>query len=199
VRYQVLDLAQLALRLWSDDPPEAVNLGGRLALASSYHVTLLCSLLGIPCHLLTENEYYEQKRAGLTQAGDFSSFLAAPAPICLDAQRAARGGWLGRLIECYQQAPQPAAPATRDPPPELTPWSPKRGASGDVEQLRAEAQRLAANWEAQRALIQDLETQREKIWAEAQRLAGLWARQDRYIQQQNRYIAELEAQLRNGR
>ncbi|HOO16394.1 MAG TPA: hypothetical protein PLU99_04720, partial [Phycisphaerae bacterium] len=107
--------------------------------------------------------------------------------------------WLGRLIECYQQAPQPAAPATRDPPPELTPWSPKRGASGDVEQLRAEAQRLAANWEAQRALIQDLETQREKIWAEAQRLAGLWARQDRYIQQQNRYIAELEAQLRNGR
>jgi hypothetical protein len=199
MHYEVLDLAQMALRLWTDDPPPAVPLHGRLALASSYHVTLLCSLLGVPCYLMTENEYYQQKRAGLAQTADFASFIAAPAPICLDAQRAARGDWLTRLAECYQAAPRPAAPVTYAPPAEQTPWSPKAGLAGQPDRLWAEVQRLTANWETQRAFIQELEAQRDKIWAEAQRLADSWERQNRYIQDQTRYIAELEAQLGKGR
>ena len=127
--YRVVDLARLALALDHAPLPAALPEGARLAYACSYHVTLLCTVLGVPCFLRARNPYYRQKRAGLGLPGDLTldHFLERPAAPALDGPREARSAWLEQLAEAYARAPdrrEPQAPPERGAP---IPWRPKPG------------------------------------------------------------------------
>jgi polysaccharide pyruvyl transferase len=50
--------------------------GAVLTLSCSYHVALTSLLLGVPAALLSDNGYYEQKAAGLTDAFDLAASFA---------------------------------------------------------------------------------------------------------------------------
>ena len=56
--YQVIELGRLALEFGASPLPPLPPMASEVvAVASSYHVTLFCALLGIPCHLLAANEF----------------------------------------------------------------------------------------------------------------------------------------------
>ena len=127
--YGVVDLARLALALDHGPLPAALPEGARLAYACSYHVTLLCTVLGVPCFLRARNRYYRQKRAGLGLPGDLTleRFLERPAAPSLDGPREARSAWLEQLAQAYARAPdrrEPQAAPERGAP---VPWRPKPG------------------------------------------------------------------------
>jgi hypothetical protein len=128
--YRVVDLARLALALDHEPLPAGLPGGARLAYACSYHVTLLCSVLGVPCFLRARNPYYRQKRVGLGLPADgaLEQFLDRPAAPSLHAQRRARAAWLARLAAAYAQPAEPREP--QDAPTRPAPaaaWRPKPG------------------------------------------------------------------------
>jgi len=67
---------------------------------------------------------------------------------------------------------------------------------GEVEQMReklwAEVQRVGKAWEEQYRYIQELEEMKNKIWEDAQRVGKSWEEQKTHIENQQRYITDLE-------
>ncbi len=110
--YAVFDLAQRALNLWTENgQPPAQSFRAPVAVTSSYHVTLFCSLLGIPCFLQAHNGYYRQKSGGLGIAGrNLDQFLANPTAPKFDEPLRGREEWLLKLEGLFQQPPAPPRP-----------------------------------------------------------------------------------------
>jgi hypothetical protein len=134
--YRVVDLARLALALDDEPLPAGLPAPARLAYACSYHVTVLCGLLGIPCFLRAQNPYYRQKRTGLGLAahGALDDFLDRPVASSLEAQRRARAAWLERLASAYSRPAEPRQPHDAvGPAAPAAPWRPKPG----IRELRA--------------------------------------------------------------
>jgi len=106
-QYRVIDLAKTALEMGTAADRGGPRLRARLALTSSYHVTILCATLGVPCHFLARNDYYAQKRAGLfeTVGEDLASFLRSPGVLDLSGRRGVRSRWLRRLTEVLRIPP----------------------------------------------------------------------------------------------
>lgn len=119
-QYHVVDIGRLALELWNEEP---TSVKGRfrapIAIACSYHVTLMCSMMAVPCYFWANNPYYTQKRGGLgAGAPDIQAFLSAPAVLQLDERMSARAAWLARLAGVYEDIPAPRYPtAPSDPEP----------------------------------------------------------------------------------
>jgi hypothetical protein len=134
--YRVVNLARLALAADDDPPAATLPASAPLAYACSYHVTLLCAVLGIPCFLRARNRYYRQKRAGLglPPQATLRPFLERPEGPSLGPQRRARAAWLERLAAAYSRPavdrrPREAAAAAGP----VAPWRPKPG----IGELRA--------------------------------------------------------------
>jgi polysaccharide pyruvyl transferase WcaK-like protein len=70
--FSVVDLAHAAHTGRLDNP---TLLAGQLGISCSYHVTLLLHLAGIPCWLIANNAYYDQKAAALNGYESFDDFL----------------------------------------------------------------------------------------------------------------------------
>ena len=102
--YQVIDLARMAMahdpRATDVDVALDGFLGG-IGIVSSYHTAMFLNLLGTPCYMLSLNEYYQQKRAGLGTAESLGAFLDDPVPVSFEAEIAARRSWLDRLTRAF--------------------------------------------------------------------------------------------------
>lgn len=105
--YRVVDLAQLAMNLWTaDEQAPAQALRASMAITSSYHVTLFCNLLRIPCFFQVRNQYYQQKLSGLgPMDSSLDRFLLKPTVLHLDDQKQGREKWRHHLAEIFHQAP----------------------------------------------------------------------------------------------
>ena len=60
------------------------------------------------------------------------------------------------------------------------------------DQMWADAQRVGKAWEDQYRYIQELEQMKDRIWADAQRVGKSWEEQKAHIENQQRYITDLE-------
>jgi len=77
----------------------------RLAVSTSYHVTLFMKVLGVPVYLFAFNDYYRQKKAALGDAPlSLEDFLALEPELIVSrqndyvaGQRAQRAAWLQRF------------------------------------------------------------------------------------------------------
>ena len=137
--YRVVDLARLALELARRPVAATLPSSARLAYTCSYHVTLLCTVLGIPCFLRAENSFYRQKRALLgLSAGTLTQFLRCPEAPTLERQRCAREDWLNRLEAAYGGARAVAGRPARGTPPDgaAAPLEPKPGIAALRSSLR---------------------------------------------------------------
>ncbi len=187
--YAVFDLAQRALNLWGENTRPAASFRARLAVTSSYHVTLFCSLLSIPCFLQARNGYYRQKSDGLGIAGaDLEQFLANPAVPDFKVLRRCREVWLVKLEKLFQQPPAARKPVP--PPPEKEPeisvilCSYNRAATlaRCLEQFSQQTV-PTENWEV--VLVNDGSTDNTDEIAQQKQ----WPFQLRYIRQENTGLA----------
>ncbi|MEP0841111.1 MAG: hypothetical protein HRF43_00175 [Phycisphaerae bacterium] len=198
LRFEVFQLGQMALEFAGSEPEAPMVPGAKLALACSYHVSILCARLGVPCYLSARNAYYRQKRDGLGMAGDLDSFLRDPRAVSLEPRLAARRRWLHRMSDAYRLAPSaraPAGPAPVEGAPR--PWVPKsRGAQ--LASLQAELQKGAQAWREQQAYIGQLHE--AKAWLEGQ--MNEWRRQAlegaRAVEELRAYVAQLEEAVRRA-
>jgi hypothetical protein len=101
--YRVLDLTKVAYDENVTSGLELLN--AEFAVSSSYHVTLLLQLIGVPCHLISSNEFYDQKRASLSVKGTLEEFLANPKEYLPDYndKLKLRREWLLLLQNCFVQ------------------------------------------------------------------------------------------------
>ena len=115
--YTVVHLAQLATKLWvAGEPQLDRSLDASLAIASSYHVALFTSLLGIPCYLRAHNSYYQQKLAGLGLVDSgLEQFLLNPTVPVLDEPQMAREQWLRKLAGIFRNPPVLPRPKKKTP------------------------------------------------------------------------------------
>jgi hypothetical protein len=137
--YRVVDLARLALELARRPVAATLPSSARLAYTCSYHVTLLCTMLGIPCFLRAKNPFYRQKRAALgLSAGTLPEFLRCPEAPTLERQRRAREDWLKRLQAAYGAPRAVARRPARGTPPDgsVAPLEPKPGIAALRSRLR---------------------------------------------------------------
>jgi len=192
--YQVVELGRLALELGASPlPPLPPIARDAVAMTSSYHVTLLCALLGVPCHLQAGNPYYQQKKEGLgLPPDDLAAFLKQPRSLCVGPLFAIRASWLRRLEAVYGQpaATPPAEPAAGQAGPgEAKSWSPKSG----LRELRKAIDELqkGKEWlEGQLANWQTTARQREqairelKEWVEQLEKGKAWLAEQLQIREQ---------------
>ncbi|MHC4443410.1 MAG: hypothetical protein ACYTF1_14025 [Planctomycetota bacterium] len=131
--YQVLDIAQLSLNLWTDEQLTLnTQLNPEIAFTCSYHTTLFCGFMGVPCFFNTQNEYYRQKKAGLGLShGVLNDFLKQPEYLSLHESLEARIEWLQILTSVYEQRVSVAQPkqiiAEDLSHLEVEEWAPKPG------------------------------------------------------------------------
>ncbi len=168
--YRVVDVGRLALELGAEVGALAGALRAPLALASSYHVTLLCAVLGIPCFLRAQNRYYEQKKAGLglTQV-DVQEFLRCPGALDLEPRLRTRAAWLDRLRAAYGHCATARTPRAVEVDVAERPhtWRPKTGAGAIQERL--DALETAKRWlEGQWAAWKQTAEEREETIRELQ-------------------------------
>jgi hypothetical protein len=111
-QHTTVDLVDAFVRRRLDDAAAALR-RCRLALSTSYHVTLFLELLGIPVYLFAFNDYFRQKRQGLGQtAPTLEEFLAATQQYAeqqrqtLEQRRAVRVGWLAAMSAVLDAAPR---------------------------------------------------------------------------------------------
>ncbi len=208
-RFDVIDLSRLALGLSGDQPLLVPLPRPPIALACSYHVTLLCAMMGIPCYLHARNAYYTQKKNGFgMDAADFPTFLRNPKRLDLTPRLDARCAWLERLADAYAQPARERQPAPEPAPASSPrrPWTPK---TLDSEKLRQEMEaswmeqerritelhdentRLASGWESQRNSLHELER-------EAQRLGEGWTAQHGRIQELEKVKDDLWNELQQA-
>jgi hypothetical protein len=105
-KYSVVDLAKVALELWSAEPnlPKVSVSPNALAISSSYHVTVFCGLLKIPCFLHEFNSYYSQKKQGLgLTAENIKNFFESPEKIRTENWVNLRRLWQEKLLTTYQK------------------------------------------------------------------------------------------------
>ncbi|MFY2564292.1 hypothetical protein ACN469_42265 [Corallococcus terminator] len=164
-------------------------------VASSYHVTLLGKVSGVPTHLFAFNDYYRQKKAGLAETdnsleefltGDWSQGLARGTEY-IEGQRALRRAWLEQLAVSLEQPPQDASWVARaslwmeDLRQELRQAHHQRDEGAQAAQAaardaEARHQALLVNSEATEARLRELESQRTRWEAEQLELTTLRAR-----------------------
>ncbi|WP_267145487.1 coiled-coil domain-containing protein [Myxococcus dinghuensis] len=163
-----------------------------LLVASSYHVTLLGKVAGVPTHLFAFNAYYRQKKAGLEEPElSLPSFLTedrervrARSQDYVTHQLALRHAWLERMEACLRQ-PVPAVSwvtrATRwleDTRGELREVQRLRGEEARAtEQVREQHRTLASRYDLQETRLRELEAQRDAWRADR---AELEARRDEW-------------------
>lgn len=98
-RFEVLDLS-MAAHSGVIDAPE--SLAGQLGISCSYHITMLLHLAGIPCWLLSQNSFYEQKARALNGGGDFEVFMRNLQVPDYSRRIAARASWRETLAAFFQ-------------------------------------------------------------------------------------------------
>ncbi len=205
---RMVDLAGLALR-WSaaEASTSALRLRAGLALSCSYHTALLCGLLGVPCFLLAENDYYSQKLRGLGFAEQsLGAFLERRPTVDFSSRLEARRGWLEKLEAAYRKIPpRDASPVagSQAPTGELSGWKPKPGLIemvGRLEcverELRAqraalaveggERERLAGENRSLSEKVERLAGENQALGEEAERLSRGWAAQKTFIEELER-------------
>lgn len=96
--YRVIDGCLLAY----NDNHYKKRLAVSMAYSCSYHVTMFMHLLGIPCWLNSNNNYYSQKRLALGIEQSFEEFLASPVLPNYERRLSARKCWLDNLVNCLQ-------------------------------------------------------------------------------------------------
>lgn len=95
--------------LWADATIRRMCLalaGMKFVISSSYHIALTMCVLGVPSYLVTSNDYYATKRAGLSLPQDVDSFLDDPRASLPDyaTERRAREAWLDSLTSSILEA-----------------------------------------------------------------------------------------------
>lgn len=140
--YRVLHLDRIALEFgqagW--DRGARISPAPTIALTSSYHVSMLCALMGVPCWMERRNAYYRQKASGLYMAhATFEEFLGAPTVASLDEGLAARTAWLASLAQAWAGPAPGVLPRTAVPHTDATAreWAGKMTPSRMREHLRA--------------------------------------------------------------
>ncbi len=103
--YRVVDIAHMALLhdpfSTAIDSNLAVFPGG-VGISSSYHATLFCNMLNIPCYLLSDNPYYNQKKGGLGENRTLEQFLENPSVLSYSNVIEQRGVWLKKLVSAFE-------------------------------------------------------------------------------------------------
>jgi len=97
--YRVLDGAFLA---YCGKPCNKKRISALMAYSCSYHVTLFMHLLGVPCWLNSNNDYYSQKCLALDIKQSFEEFLVNPVLPDYEWKVAARKRWLEGVVNCIQ-------------------------------------------------------------------------------------------------
>ncbi|MCE9667135.1 polysaccharide pyruvyl transferase family protein [Myxococcus stipitatus] len=186
-RAGVIDLVGLMLQGRLSQAVEQIR-RCELLVASSYHVTLLGKVAGVPTHLFAFNAYYRQKKAGLEEPEhSLQEFLDEDRERArtrgdhyVASQRALRRDWLELLEDCLR-GPVPTvswvARATRwleDTREELREAQRLREEEARAtEDLRQRHQTLASLCEAQDARLRELESRLEEWEAGRAELAAL--------------------------
>jgi hypothetical protein len=93
--YSVVDGPALAYYGIVDD---ISLLAAEIAISSSYHTTLLMHLSGTPCWLVSNNNYYDQKRSSLGVSGTLEEFLSNPTIPDYTQKLEARKQWQEMLL-----------------------------------------------------------------------------------------------------
>ncbi|WP_141327110.1 hypothetical protein [Myxococcus sp. AB025B] len=160
-------------------------------VASSYHVTLLGKVSGVPSHLFAFNEYYRQKKAGLAESEtSLKDFLEGGLPSSLERggayieeQRRLRREWLSRLEASLAQPVahvnwvSRAATWLEEVRAELRQEKQLRAEEAHatrsaLEELQARHHALLARCEAGEARVRELEQQLAHRDAEGSALRG---------------------------
>ncbi len=94
--YSIINGSNLAYQGSIDDMS---LLNAKIAISSSYHVTMLMHFLGTPCWLISNNEYYDQKRNALEIHGSIEDFLDVPYIPSYDKKFHYRKEWNALLLE----------------------------------------------------------------------------------------------------
>jgi hypothetical protein len=211
LRFESLELGLYALHAGRPDAPRPAIPRAPLALSSSYHVSILLSLLGVPCHMLAANAYYEQKREGLGGDGDVDAFLKAPRKMDLASRFTLREAWMQRLAEAYVQPP-----AARDPNPVANTtvaarvWRPKsrmievvseelRQSRVQCDELAREMETVSARSKEHAAYVETLKAEIEKLWSDSQGLAAGFEERGRVARDLERENAGLRTALESMR
>lgn len=164
-------------------------------VASSYHVTLLGKVAGVPTHLFAFNDYYRQKKAGLAETeGSLEKFLVsdwgqslARGTEYIEEQRALRRAWLEQLALGLEQPPRDSSWVARaslwmeDLRQELRRAHQQRSEDSQTAQAAARDAEtrhhaLLSESEATQARLRELESQRAQWEAEQLELSSLRAR-----------------------
>lgn len=103
--YRVVDIAHMALL----HDPSSTGIDSNLAvfakglgISSSYHTAMFCNMLGIPCYLLSDNAYYNQKREGLGEKRTLDEFLENPLTLSYAIAMEHRGAWLNNISKFFE-------------------------------------------------------------------------------------------------
>lgn len=188
LHYEVAELGQAALR--TPDSNAAIVPAARMAVSCSYHVSILCTLLGTPCFMLARNDYYQQKRAGLNMASDLATFLQTPQRADLQTRLEVRSAWEQQLKTVFAPPVSPKTPASYSPqPPAGTAWQPKRGLDArqssplttdlrqqlvelkaHSEKLWQELKHLGHEFDLRGERVRELEAELNRIWDELQHM-----------------------------
>ncbi|MBN1207528.1 MAG: polysaccharide pyruvyl transferase family protein [Myxococcaceae bacterium] len=180
-----------------------------LLVTSSYHVTLLSKVAGVPAFLAAYNDYYLQKKGGLADAaGSLPQFLAsdwgkveAEGTAYVERQRELRREWLESLGDVLGRPTSDvtwvarAAHWVEDARGELEQYRQQREQEAQAARTTAEeAERQhAAKLEQERARIAELERERQALRARCDtQEAELQLQAARNAELQARYAALLE-------
>ncbi|NTX03776.1 hypothetical protein [Myxococcus sp. CA040A] len=193
-RADVIDLVGLLFQGRLHQAVEQIQ-QGEVLFASSYHVTLLGKVAGVPTHLFAFNDYYRQKKAGLAETeGSLAEFLAsdwsqslARGTEYIESQRALRREWLERLAVSLELPTPDVSWVSRaslwmeDFRQELQQARLQRAEDAQAAQAAAREaemrhQALLERGEATEARLRELEQQRTRWEAEQLELHTLRAR-----------------------
>jgi len=203
-RAEFVDLVGLLLQDHLSQAFERVR-GCELLVTSSYHVTLLSKVAGVPAFLGAFNEYYRQKKEGLADGkGSLQDFLASDlaqvaeeGTLYVAQQRELRREWHGALDAILDQALSDVSWMER------AAQQVERARSDFEERLRQQEQQTqparAAADEAQRrcdtqaARLAELERELQARDARVQELQARDARLEQELQARDARVQELQA------
>jgi hypothetical protein len=164
--YRVIDIAHMALLHNPSITDIDTNLGifsGGIAISSSYHTAFFCNILDIPCYLLSENDYYKQKRAGLGEKRTLDVFLEKPSVLSYSSFMEHRGDWLKKLSSFFENSDRNPVRSTISFNYNKNDYSPAQFQFKDVNRfetenvkLRKELERLEKELDRTKAEIKEL-------------------------------------------